>query len=92
MRNENKKQEQNMTPAQAQDKRRQGYYVLMSRNLKKVIAISKNESEIISLLNTKKYSKMFGPLKNVVITKDDVARYEKLHEIIWNNSTFGEVK
>ena len=81
-----------MTVEQAQDKRKQGFYVLMSRNLKKVIAVSKDENEILSLLKTKRGTKMFGPLNKVVITKEDRVKAEIIHNLIWKNSSFGGLK
>ena len=83
-----------ITPDEAQDLRSKGYYVLMTRNLKKVISVSKDENELISLKKMGlfsyelKYSKMFGPLKKV--KSMDGAKAWAIHNAIWKNSKFGE--
>ena len=83
-----------ITPDEAQDLRSKGYHVLMTRNLKKVIAVSTDESELMSLKKMGlfsgelKYSKMFGPLKKV--KSMDGAKAWAIHNAIWDNSTFGE--
>ena len=82
-----------VTPDEAQDLRSKGYYVLMTGNLKKVISVSKDKNELISLQKMGlfsyelKYSKMFGPLKKV--KSIDGAKAWATHNKIWDNSTFG---
>ena len=83
-----------ITPDEAQELRSEGYYVLMDRNLKKVISVSKDKNELISLKKMGvfsyelKYSKMFGPLKKV--KSMDGAKAWAIHNAIWKNSKFGE--
>ena len=77
-----------MTVDKAQELRSKGYCVLMTRNLKKVIAVSKDENKILSLMKANKYSKMFGPLKKV--KSMDGAKAWAIHNAIWKNSKFGE--
>ena len=86
--NQNKTGAKVMTVDKAQELRTKGYYVLMNSNLDSVIAVDKNESELIALFKYVKGSKMFGPLKKVKMM--DGAKAWAIHNKIWDNSTFGE--
>lgn len=66
---------------QIQQLRRKGNWVLLS-NKYQLIAYSKNKSEIINKF--KRHQKIFAPLKKVIVTKEQIQKYELIQEIIIN--------
>ena len=73
----------------SQDMRKSGYWTLLTRNLKKVIAVDKDEKKLRKLAKKYKGSKLFSPLRTVKISPEKVREYEKLHDLIWKHSRFG---
>jgi len=70
-----------MRREQIQQLRRKGNWVLLS-NKYQLIAYSKNKSEIIK--KSKRHQKIFAPLKKVIVTKEQIQKYELIQEIIIN--------
>ena len=67
----------------AQDMRSAGYYVLMSYNLKKVIAVSLDRDKIFNIYkNATHKTKFFEPLKKVIVTSEQIKKYEIIQEKI----------
>ena len=73
----------------SQDMRKSGYWVLVTRNLKKVIAVDKDEKKLRKLAKKYKGSKLFSPLRTVTVSAAKMREYEKLHDLIWKHSRFG---
>ena len=73
----------------SQDMRKSGYWVLITRNLKKVIAVDKDEKKLRKLAKKYKGSKLFSPLRTVTVSSAKMREYEKLHDLIWKHSRFG---
>ncbi len=73
----------------SQDMRKSGYWTLVTRNLKKVIAVDKDEKKLKKLMKKNKGSKLFSPLRTVKISAEKMREYEKLHDLIWKQSRFG---
>ena len=73
----------------SQDMRKSGYWVLITRNLKKVIAVDKDEKKLRKLAKKYKGSKLFSPLRTVTVSAAKMREYEKLHDLIWKHSRFG---
>ncbi len=73
----------------SQDMRKSGYWTLVTRNLKKVIAVDKDEKKLRKLAKKYKGSKLFSPLRTVKISAEKMREYEKLHDLIWKQSRFG---
>ncbi len=71
------------------DMRKSGYWTLVTRNLKKVIAVDKDEKKLKKLMKKNKGSKLFSPLRTVKISAEKMREYEKLHDLIWKQSRFG---
>jgi hypothetical protein len=74
----------------AQDMRKAGYWIIVSTNLKKVIAVDKDEKKMMDLYkqNSRK-TKIFGPLKTIKISPEQQREYERLQKLMWKNSRFG---
>ncbi len=74
----------------AQNMRKAGYWILVSNNLKKVIAVDKDEKNLtkIQKQNRGKY-KLFEPLKTIKISPEQQREYHRLHKLIWKHSRFG---
>ena len=72
----------------SQDMRKSGYWTLLTRNLKKVIAVDKDEKKLRKLAKKYRGSKLFGPLRTVKISAAKMREYEKLHDLIWKHSRF----
>jgi len=74
----------------AQDMRKAGYWILVSNNLKKVIAVDKDEKNLMNIQkqNRGKF-KLFEPLKTIKISPEQQREYHRLHKLIWKNSGFG---
>ena len=70
-----------MTRDQIQELRRRGNWVLLN-NKYELIAYSNNKSEIIN--KSKRNQKIFPPLKKVIITKEQIQKYELIQEMIMN--------
>jgi hypothetical protein len=67
----------------AQDMRKSGYWIIVSRDLKKVIAVDKNEKKMMNLFKQNSDSmKIFSPLKTVKISAKQQREYHKLHDLI----------
>ena len=66
-----------------------GYWTLLTRNLKKVIAVDKDEKKLRKLAKKYKGSKLFSPLRTVTVSAAKMREYEKLHDLIWKHSRFG---
>ena len=74
----------------AQDMRKSGYWILVTNNLKKVIAVDKDEKKLMKLLKKNKGKfKLFEPLKTITITPAQQRKYDKIHDLIWKQSKFG---
>ena len=73
----------------SQDMRKSGYWTLLTRNLKKVIAVYKDEKKLRKLAKKYKGSKLFSPLRTVSVSAAKMREYEKLHDLIWKHSRFG---
>ena len=73
----------------SQDMRKSGYWTLVTRNLKKVIAVDKDEKKLRKLAKKYKGSKLFSPLRTVSVSAAKMREYEKLHDLIWKHSRFG---
>ena len=73
----------------SQDMRKSGYWTLLTRNLKKVIAVDKDEKKLRKLAKKYKGSKLFSPLRTVTVSAAKMREYEKLHDLIWKHSRFG---
>ena len=73
----------------SQDMRKAGYWTLITRNLKKVIAVDKDEKKLRKLAKKYKGSKLFSPLRTVSVSASKMREYEKLHDLIWKHSRFG---
>ena len=73
----------------SQDMRKSGYWTLLTRNLKKVIAVDKDEKKLRKLVKKYKGSKLFSPLRTVTVSAAKMREYEKLHDLIWKHSRFG---
>ncbi len=73
----------------SQDMRKSGYWTLLTRNLKKVIAVDKDEKKLRKLAKKYKGSKLFSPLRTVTVSSAKMREYEKLHDLIWKHSRFG---
>ena len=73
----------------SQDMRKSGYWTLLTRNLKKVIAVDKDEKKLRKLAKKYKGSKLFSPLRKVTVSAEKMREYEKLHNLIWKHSRFG---
>jgi len=73
----------------SQDMRKSGYWTLITRNLKKVIAVDKDEKKLRKLAKKYKGSKLFSPLRKVTVSAAKMREYEKLHDLIWKHSRFG---
>jgi len=74
----------------AQDMRKAGYWIVVSSNLKKVIAVDKDEKKMMDLYkqNSSKM-KIFSPLKTIRISPEQQREYDRLHKLMWKNSRFG---
>ena len=73
----------------SQDMRKSGYWTLLTRNLKKVIAVDKDEKKLKKLAKKYRGSKLFSPLRTVTVSAAKMREYEKLHDLIWKHSRFG---
>ncbi|MBC8428055.1 MAG: hypothetical protein H8D94_01140 [Candidatus Pelagibacter sp.] len=74
----------------AQDMRKAGYWILVTNNLKKVIAVDKDEKNLTKLQSKNKGKfKIFGPLKTIKISPEEQREYDRIHKLIWKNSRFG---
>ena len=73
----------------SQDMRKSGYWTLLTRNLKKVIAVDKDEKKLRKLAKKYSGSKLFSPLRTVTVSAAKMREYEKLHDLIWKHSRFG---
>ena len=73
----------------SQAMRKSGYWTLLTRNLKKVIAVDKDEKKLRKLAKKYKGSKLFSPLRTVTVSAAKMREYEKLHDLIWKHSRFG---
>ena len=73
----------------SQDMRKSGYWTLITRNLKKVIAVDKDEKKLRKLAKKYKGSKLFSPFRTVSVSAAKMREYEKLHDLIWKHSRFG---
>tara|TARA_R100001082_G_scaffold59795_1_gene33192 strand:+ start:311 stop:592 length:282 start_codon:yes stop_codon:yes gene_type:complete len=73
----------------SQAMRKSGYWTLLTRNLKKVIAVDKDEKKLRKLMNKYRGSKLFSPLRTVTVSAAKMREYEKLHDLIWKHSRFG---
>ena len=73
----------------SQAMRKSGYWTLLTRNLKKVIAVDKDEKKLRKLMKKYKGSKLFSPLRTVTVSAAKMREYEKLHDLIWKHSRFG---
>tara|TARA_Y100000296_G_C5097348_1_gene218075 strand:+ start:579 stop:857 length:279 start_codon:yes stop_codon:yes gene_type:complete len=72
----------------AQDMRKAGYWMLVTNNLKKVIAVDKDKKKLEKLM--KKYKgRLFGPLRTITISPEKQREYHKMHDLIWKHSKFG---
>ena len=71
----------------AQDMRKAGYWIVVSSNLKKVIAVDKDEKKMMDLYkqNSSKM-KIFSPLKTIRISPEQQREYDRLHKLMWKNS------
>ena len=74
----------------AQDMRKAGYWILVSNNLKKVIAVDKDKDKMMDLFkqNSRK-TKIFPPLKTIKISPEKQREYDRMHKLIWKKSRFG---
>ena len=74
----------------AQNMRKAGYWIIVSSNLKKVIAVDKDEKKMMDLYkqNSSKM-KIFSPLKTIKISPEQQREYDRIHKLIWKNSKFG---
>ena len=61
--------------------RKKGNWVLLN-NKYQLIAYSKNKSEIIN--KSKRHQKIFAPLKKIIVTKEQIQKYELIQEKIMN--------
>ena len=74
----------------AQDMRKAGYWILVTNNLKKVIAVDKDEKNLMKLQSKNKGKfKIFEPLKTIKISPEEQREYDRIHKLIWKNSRFG---
>ena len=58
----------------SQDMRKSGYWVLVTRNLKKVIAVDKDEKKLRKLAKKYKGSKLFSPLRKVTVSAEKMIK------------------
>ena len=74
----------------AQDMRKAGYWIVVSNNLKKVIAVGKDKDKMMDLYkqNSRK-TKIFEPLKTIRISPEKQREYDRIHKLIWKSSKFG---
>ena len=74
----------------AQDMRKAGYWIVVSNNLKKVIAVGKDKDKMMDLYkqNSRK-TKIFGPMKTIRISPEKQREYDRIHKLIWKSSKFG---
>jgi hypothetical protein len=74
----------------AQDMRKAGYWIVVSNNLKKVIAVGKDKDKMMDLYkqNSRK-TKIFGPMKTIRISPEKQREYDRIHKLIWKNSRLG---
>jgi len=74
----------------AQDMRKAGYWIVVSNNLKKVIAVDKDKDKMMDLYkqNSRK-TKIFGPMKTIRISPEKQREYDRIHKLIWKNSRLG---
>ena len=74
----------------AQDMRKAGYWIVVSNNLKKVIAVDKDKDKMMDLYkqNSRK-TKIFGPMKAIRISPEKQREYDRIHKLIWKNSRLG---
>ncbi len=74
----------------AQDMRKAGYWILVTNNLKKVIAVDKDEKNLMKLQSKNRGKfKIFEPLKTIKISPEQQREYDRIHKLIWKNSKFG---
>tara|TARA_A100000172_G_scaffold80468_1_gene70137 strand:- start:378 stop:653 length:276 start_codon:yes stop_codon:yes gene_type:complete len=75
----------------AQTLRKNGYWVLVNKNYE-LISSSKNKNVILKKLKENKGSKVFSPLRKIIITSEEIAKYHLIHKAIWNDKIkYGEV-
>lgn len=79
MNKNNKNMRLKMIKEQIHDLRKQGNWVLLN-NKYELIAYSNNKSEIIN--KSKRNQKIFAPLRKVIITKEQIQKYELIQEKI----------
>ncbi|MBT3298788.1 hypothetical protein HN385_07690 [archaeon] len=79
-----------ITIDKAQEMRKAGYWIVVSSNLKKVIAVDKDEKKMDDVYkqNSRK-QRIFGPLKTIKISPEQQREYERLQKLMWKNSRFG---
>ena len=78
----------------SQDMRKSGYWTLLTRNLKKVIAVDKDEKKLRKLVKKYKGSKLFSPLRTVTVSAAKMIEYEKIlvEKLVNNKKIMSEVK
>ena len=75
-----------MTVEYAQKMRKAGYWLIVSNDLMKVIAIDRDKKKMMDLYkpNSRKV-KIFGPLKTLKISVKEQLEFYRLHKLIWKN-------
>lgn len=81
MNKNNKNMRLKMIKEQIHELRKQGNWVLLNKKYE-LIAYSNNKSEIIN--KSKGNQKIFAPLRKVIITKEQIQKYELIQEKIMN--------
>ena len=67
----------------AQEMRKAGYWVVMSSNLKKVIAVDKDEKKMRDLyLQNSRKTKIFSPLRTITISPEKQREYDRIQKMI----------
>lgn len=81
MNKNNKNMRLKMIKEQIHELRKKGNWVLLN-NKYELIAYSNNKSEIIN--KSKGNQKIFAPLRKVIVTKEQIQKYELIQEKIMN--------
>lgn len=81
MNKNNKNMRLQMIKEQIHELRKKGNWVLLN-NKYELIAYSNNKSEIIN--KSKGNQKIFAPLRKVIVTKEQIQKYELIQEKIMN--------
>jgi len=68
-----------ITINEAQDKRKEGYWLLVNKQMTKVLALSKSKKDITSKYKRSK-NLVFSPLKKIIITTQDIKESDYMYK------------